>query len=60
MSLKMGYEIMTCQSKTWTGKIKGKEGIDMSPTKREEGRRRERERFIETDNWGLKIGAAMH
>lgn len=51
---------MTCQSKTWTGKIKGKEGIDMSPTKREEGRRRERERFIETDNWGLKIGAAMH
>jgi len=32
----------------------------MSPTKREEGRGRERERFIETDNWGLQIGTAMH
>lgn len=62
MPLKMGYEIMTCQSKSWTGKKKkkGKEEIDMSQTKREEGRGRERERFIETDNWGLKIGTAMH
>ncbi len=31
----------------------------MRQTKRERGYGREKERFIETDNWALKIGTAM-